>query len=102
MLVIWVDIHSSQLSKAALAPLMTHMHWVPPLLQGPNRSMIVTLECGLEEKLRDGSEPSKCVYATTLETPALCSAEERQELTKRLEELEELERNIAQQIKDEL
>jgi hypothetical protein len=32
----------------------------------------------------------------------MCSAEERKELTKRLEDLEELERTIAQQIKDEL
>lgn len=75
---------------------------LPSLLQGPNRSMSVTLECGLEEKLKDGGEPSKCVYAASLETPAMCSAEERKELTKRLEDLEELERTIAQQIKDEL
>jgi hypothetical protein len=64
--------------------------------------MAVTLECGLEEKLTGGSEPAKCVYAATLETPAMCSEEERASLTTRLHELEELERTIAEQLKDEL
>ena len=43
---------------------------------------------------------NKC--AASLETPAVCSAEERVALTKRLADLEELEREIAQQIKDGL
>lgn len=39
---------------------------------GPSRSATVHLECGLETKLVAVTEPSKCEYVCTLETPAAC------------------------------
>lgn len=39
---------------------------------GPQRSMTVTLECGVDTVVRNVLEPSKCEYAATMTTPALC------------------------------
>ncbi|KDD75177.1 subunit beta of glucosidase II-like protein [Helicosporidium sp. ATCC 50920] len=40
---------------------------------GPDRSMRVRLVCGPAEKLRDVQEPSRCEYASALETPLACT-----------------------------
>lgn len=40
---------------------------------GPQRSMTVTIICGLETKMLSVSEPSKCVYTAAMETPAACA-----------------------------
>jgi protein kinase C substrate 80K-H len=39
---------------------------------GPQRSLTVTLQCGLEEKLLDVTEPAMCDYRAVLQTPAVC------------------------------
>ncbi|CAF4097964.1 unnamed protein product [Rotaria sp. Silwood2] len=39
---------------------------------GPPRSLIVTLQCGTEQKLTDVREPSRCEYAMIFETPLAC------------------------------
>lgn len=40
---------------------------------GPARSTIVTLTCGIENKLMSVTEPSRCEYAMELSTPAICN-----------------------------
>lgn len=40
---------------------------------GPARSTIVTLSCGIENKLVSVTEPSRCEYAMEFSTPALCN-----------------------------
>uniref|UniRef100_A0A7S3Z9M4 Glucosidase 2 subunit beta n=1 Tax=Lotharella globosa TaxID=91324 RepID=A0A7S3Z9M4_9EUKA len=47
---------------------------------GPQRSIKVKLECGGENELGHVDEPSKCVYATTLKTPAACDKSKAEEL----------------------
>jgi len=47
---------------------------------GPARSIKVTLECGAENQLGHVDEPSKCVYATVLKTPAACDPVKVKEL----------------------
>ena len=39
---------------------------------GPNRSTVVTLSCGVEEKVLSAGEPNKCEYAMEFSTPAFC------------------------------
>ncbi|KAM3171659.1 hypothetical protein ACTXT7_016166 [Hymenolepis weldensis] len=39
---------------------------------GPSRSAKVKVTCGVETKLLSASEPSRCTYVMTLETPAAC------------------------------
>jgi protein kinase C substrate 80K-H len=39
---------------------------------GPARSLTVTFRCGLEHKIIDVREPSRCEYAMTFETPSAC------------------------------
>ncbi|CAF3483544.1 unnamed protein product [Rotaria sp. Silwood1] len=39
---------------------------------GPARSLVVTLQCGVEQKLSDVREPSRCEYTMTFETPLAC------------------------------
>lgn len=39
---------------------------------GPARSMIVHLQCGLEEKVVSVNEPAKCTYEMVFETSAVC------------------------------
>lgn len=53
--------------------------------QGPNRSMTVTLECGVDEELLAVDEPSKCAYTATLRTPAACDDKYANELRLQLE-----------------
>mmetsp|Transcript_461 Transcript_461/g.1369 ORF Transcript_461/g.1369 Transcript_461/m.1369 type:complete len:387 (+) Transcript_461:612-1772(+) len=48
--------------------------------QGPNRSIKVAVTCGAAEVLSAVSEPSRCVYAAKLTTPALCTKEEHERL----------------------
>ena len=38
-----------------------------------DRTMLVTLSCGAQTRLRDVSEPSTCSYRAVLETPCACS-----------------------------
>lgn len=39
---------------------------------GPSRSLTVTFQCGLEHKVLDVREPSRCEYAMQFETPSAC------------------------------
>lgn len=39
---------------------------------GPARSTMVTLTCGIEHKLTSVTEPSRCEYAMEFSTPAVC------------------------------
>eukprot|EP00056_Hartaetosiga_gracilis_P019488 m.14428 g.14428 ORF g.14428 m.14428 type:complete len:469 (+) comp7726_c0_seq1:75-1481(+) len=40
---------------------------------GPARSMEITIECGIENELKNVGEPNRCEYAATLATPAACA-----------------------------
>lgn len=42
---------------------------------GPTRSSIVDLRCGLENKLISVTEPRRCEYTMTFETPAVCNTD---------------------------
>ncbi|KAJ3109369.1 hypothetical protein HDU96_007234 [Phlyctochytrium bullatum] len=42
---------------------------------GPERSMLVRLECGEETKVLEVSEPNKCEYEARVVTPALCEVD---------------------------
>ncbi|KAJ0818459.1 putative mannose-6-phosphate receptor binding domain superfamily, glucosidase II beta subunit [Helianthus annuus] len=52
---------------------------------GPDRSVKVRLRCGLKVELADVDEPSRCEYAATLTTPALCLEGKLKELEDELE-----------------
>lgn len=39
---------------------------------GPSRSTVVTLKCGLTDELLSASEPNRCEYAMDFTTPAVC------------------------------
>ena len=42
---------------------------------GPARSLTVTFRCGIEHKIVDVREPTRCEYAMILETPSACNEE---------------------------
>jgi len=42
---------------------------------GPDRSMLVTLQCGGETQLMEVKEPNKCEYAMIMKTPGACLEE---------------------------
>ena len=42
---------------------------------GPDRSIVVHLKCGVEDKIVSAYEPNKCEYAMDFTTPALCRGE---------------------------
>merc|ERR1711988_376356 len=44
--------------------------------QGPQRSLSVTFECGLEAEIQDVIEPSRCVYAAVVTHPGACDPTE--------------------------
>ncbi|KAK9079007.1 hypothetical protein SSX86_000676 [Deinandra increscens subsp. villosa] len=52
---------------------------------GPDRSIKVRLRCGLKLEVADVDEPSRCEYAATLTTPALCLEGKIKELEDELE-----------------
>lgn len=39
---------------------------------GPSRSLIVTFKCGLEHKIVDVREPTRCGYTMLFESPSAC------------------------------
>jgi protein kinase C substrate 80K-H len=39
---------------------------------GPQRSLSLTFQCGPDDKVLSMDEPSKCAYAATMQTPAVC------------------------------
>jgi len=43
---------------------------------GPSRSAEIRFQCGLENKVTDVQEPSKCVYLFTFESPSACKEED--------------------------
>ncbi len=64
---------------------------------GPERSAIVDLKCGVENKVVDVFEAEKCIYSITVETPAVCfPAKTQQQQQPKEEEVE------SHPIKDEL
>ncbi|GKB93191.1 glucosidase 2 subunit beta-like protein isoform X1, partial [Tanacetum coccineum] len=65
---------------------------------GPDRSLKVRLRCGLKVEVADVNEPSRCEYAATLTTPALCLEGKLKELKDELEVLDKQQ----PQIHDEL
>jgi len=46
---------------------------------GPKRNTLVTVRCGPEPKVVSASEPSRCTYTVTMETPCACSKEDLDE-----------------------
>jgi len=46
---------------------------------GPKRNTLVTLRCGPETRVVSASEPSRCTYLATMETPCACSQEDLDE-----------------------
>ena len=55
---------------------------------GPKRSITVRLACGDATRLGEVTEPSRCEYAATLETPAACDERETETLEAELREME--------------
>lgn len=43
---------------------------------GPDRSVRIHFECGIENQLKSASEPNRCEYAFTFATPARCTKQE--------------------------
>ncbi|KAJ1018531.1 hypothetical protein NDA16_004813 [Ustilago loliicola] len=46
---------------------------------GPERSAIVDLECGVENEVQDVFEAEKCIYSIKVKTPAVCFPQSEQE-----------------------
>ncbi|GAX85894.1 hypothetical protein CEUSTIGMA_g13310.t1 [Chlamydomonas eustigma] len=72
----------------------------------PQRSMRVYLQCGAEEILHSGSEPSTCVYQSAFVTPLACTHQEHQSIMTELQQLLSLQAEVQAEIaaaeKDEL
>jgi len=51
--------------------------------QGPRRSMTVKFVCGLEKAILDVSEPSRCLYHSTVSHPGACNPDDIVDMTVR-------------------
>lgn len=75
---------------------------------GPERSAIVDLECGVDNQVLDVFEAEKCIYSIKVVTPAVCFASQsQQEQQRQKKKKEETDKQAAQQqgthnVKDEL
>jgi len=51
---------------------------------GPDRSCVVTLQCGLQNELLNAEEPDKCEYTLLFRTPTACHIDQLKDLENKL------------------
>ena len=67
---------------------------------GPERSAIVDLQCGVDNKVLDVFEAEKCIYSIKVETPAVCFSQHQQQ--QQQQQQQEGQASEQYQVKDEL